>query len=505
MATENKTKENRPQAAAKKRRRKPGVPTLLVVFLLIIAIIFGGLVGFAIARSTDDSRAQLQMANDRIMELENTLTLIGFSSETDEVDEFIFDDSADIEGVEALAGEFGDETAGMWNDDSLLAGTLTEPAESVVVAEFDGGQLTSEEVIPEYNDQLTTQIFAGYNAEEISDSLLQEVLSYMVSDKIIEEKAKALGLTTLTAEDESAIAAEAYEIYADQLAYYSAFVTEIGMTPEAINEAAAEYMETEEGISLESITQELKDTWWAQKFYDYTVQGVTVTDEEVKAEYDALLASQKENFTAYPEEYEYAHTNNDLLLYNPEGYRAVKHILIPFTNVEDEAAATDLMDQIAQLDPSQDAETIMQYQSQLDAIYASLEATADEVLNKLNAGESFDSLIHAYGADDGMAMEPMHSKGYYISSNSFLWSNEFVEGAMMLEKVGDISAPVRSSYGVHIIQYVADVKAGEVPFAEVQAQMKEEVLAMAQADYYEDQRALWLQSANVQYYPERLQ
>lgn len=505
MTTEKTGKENRGQSQTKKRRRKPGVPTLLVVFLLIIAVIFGGLAGFAIARSTDNSRMQLQLANDRIVELENTLTLIGFSSDTDDVDEFIFDDSGFSDSVDDLSNNFSDDDGGVWNDASLLAGTLTEPAETVVVAEFDGGQLTSDEVIPEYNDQLTTQIFAGYNAEDISDSLLQEVLSYMVSDKIIEEKAEALGLNTLTSEDEAAIAAEAYELYSEQLAYYSAFVSEDGMTPEAINEAAAEYLKTEEGISLESITQELKETWWAQKFYDYTVQNVTVSDEDVKAEYDALLAEQKENFTAYPEEFEYAHISGDILLYRLEGYRAVKHILIPFTNTEDEAAATDLMDQISQLDPSQDAETIMQYQAELDALYAPLETTAEEILNKISNGESFDTLIHTYGSDEGMETEPVHSEGYYVSSNTFLWSDEFIEGSMMLEKVGDISSPVRSSYGVHIIKYESDVAAGEVPLEEVKTQLQEETLSLAQSDYYEEQRALWLQSANVKYYPERLQ
>lgn len=505
MATEKKTTENRAQSTAKKRRRKPGVPTLLVIFLLIIAIIFGGLLGFAVARSTDDNSAQLQAANERIIELENTLTLIGFSAETDNVNEFIFDDSPVGDGLDDLSGNFGDNVAAMWNDDSLLAGTLTAPAETVVVAEFDGGQLTSDEVIPEYNDQLTTQIFAGYNAADIADSLLQEVLSYMVSDKIIAEKAEALGLTKLTSEDEADIAQEAYDIYSEQMAYYSAFVTEPGMTPEAINDAAAKYMKEEEGITLESITTELKETWWAQKFYDYTVQNVTVTEEEVKAEYDAMLAAQKENFTAYPEEFEYANTNGDTILYNLDGYRAVKHILIPFSNVEDEAAATDLLDQIAQLDPSQDAESIMQYQSQLDELYAPLEVTAEAVISQLQDGESFDSLIHTYGADEAMESEPLHSNGYYVSNTTSLWSDEFIEGSMMLEKVGDISSPVRSSYGVHIIQYAADVKPGEVAYADVQSQIREDVLAMAKADYYEEQRALWLQTANAKYYPERLQ
>lgn len=158
----------------------------------------------------------------------------------------------------------------------------------------------SDEVIPEYNDQLTTQIFAGYNAEDISDSILQEVLSYMVSDKLIAVKAQELNLDELTDEDLAAIDAEANRIYNEQLSYYVDFVTEPGMSEDEINAAAAQYMESEEGVTLESITNELKETWWAQKFYDYTVKDVTVTDEEVQAHYNEPPGLSKDYLCRIP-------------------------------------------------------------------------------------------------------------------------------------------------------------------------------------------------------------
>ena len=508
MATNTKTTETRPQSAApKKRRRKRGVPTLLVIILLIIAILIGGLLGFAIARNTDTSRAQLQEANARIMELENTLTLIGFSTDTDNVDEFIFDDTGESDGLADLSGgDTGDDSGAFWSDDTLLDGTLTEPSEPVVVAEFDGGTLTSDEVIPEYNDQLTTQIFAGYSADEIADTLLQQVMSYLVSDKIIATMAQEQGLDQLTDEDRAEIDAEANEIYNDQLDYYTAFVdAQDGMTDEEIRAAAAELMESEEGSTLESITQELEETWWMQKFYDETVKDVTVTDEEVQAHYDEILADQRETFTAYPEEFEYAHINGDTVLYNLDGYRGVRHILIPFSSIDDEAAATDLLDQIAQLDPETDSETILQYQSQLDALYAPLETTAQEILDRLQAGESFETLMDEYGGDDAMDDEPLHSEGYYVSSNTLLWSDEFVEGCMMLEQVGDVSTPVRSSSGIHIIEYTMNVTPGEVSLEDAYDAIRQETLELKQSDYYEEQRQAWLEAANVTYYPERLQ
>ena len=114
-------------------------------------------------------------------------------------------------------------------------------------------------------------------------------------------------------DDLAAIDEEANRIYNEQLSYYIDFVTEPGMSEDEINAAAAQYMESEEGVTLESITNELKETWWAQKFYDYTVKDVTVTDEEVQAHYNDLLASQKTTFAEYPEDFEYAHINGCLL------------------------------------------------------------------------------------------------------------------------------------------------------------------------------------------------
>ena len=510
MATNKKSNENRPQSAPKKRRRKRGVPTLLVIILLIIAFLMGGVLGFAIARNTDTSREQLQTANARIVELENTLTLIGFSTDEDDPEKWVFDDSGESDGLGELSGDignddFGDDLSNLWNDDTLLSGTLTEPSESVVVAEFDGGQLMSDEVIPEYNDQLTTQIFAGYSADDISDSLLQQVLSYMVSDKIIAVKAKEMGLDQLTDEDLAQINEEANEIYNDQISYYTDFVTQPGMSSEEITEAAAKYMEEEEGTTLDSITAELKETWWIQKYYDAVVKDVTVSDEEIQAHYNEILADQKESFSAYPDEYEYAHINGETILYNPEGYRAVRHILIGFDSEEDAAAVTDLMDQLDQLDPATDAATIESYESQLDALFAPLEATAQEVLEKLAGGQSFESLMDEYGQDETMKAEPLRSEGYYVSANTGLWSAEFIEGSMILEKPGDISAPLRSSSGLHLVEYIGDVTAGEVPFADVYDEMAAETLSEKQSNYYEEQRAALLESSNVKYYPERLQ
>ncbi len=480
----------------RRNRRKPGVPVLLAIVLVIMALLMGALGGFVVARKTDPHVHELQAAKDRVTELENTLTLIGYPLE-DDVDpqQWLYDNTADDTALEDLTGAGWDEDADeLWTEDSLLTGTLPEDGDPVVVAEFEGGELLSTEVIPAYNDQLTTQIFAGHDANEVAEATLSEVMSSLAADKIIAARARELGLTELTEEDLAEIDRQAAENYETQLSDYIAFVSDGKQS----RESAAKQLAEESGVTLESITQSLKDSWWTRKFYDHVTKDVTVTDEEVQACYDALLAGQKETFTTYPEEFEYAHQLGQLIVYRPEGYRAVRDILIPFASDEDGETAAALTEQI-ELGTAEDGA-----QEQLTALYAPLEQTAQKAQDKLAAGADFAELMDEFGCDAALRDEPMRSEGYYVSDHSYINSVEYVEGSMMLEQPGQVSAPLRSAFGVHLVQYIGDVTPGEVPLADVIDAVREEALKQKRDAYYDQQRQAMLEEANVKYYPERL-
>ena len=489
----------------KRRRRRGGVPTALVVLLLVIAIVMGGLFGFVIARRTAPVDDRLQKANERIIELENTLILSGFPMDENPED-WVFDDTGDSNPADDLAGVSPDADEDVWTEDeTLLTGTLTDNGDPVVVAEFDGGQLLSTEVIPEFNDQLTTQIFDGYSAEEVSDSVLQTVLSDMVARKLVEQKAAELGLDKLTAEDEQAIQAAAQADYRSEIGYYTALVDREGLSPEEITAAAEQYMRDEAHVTLESIAAELKAALPAQHYREHVVEGIEVTDADIQAHYDERLAEQRASFTEYPEEYEYAHTEGDVILYNPEGYRAVLDLLLPF---EDEASAdraAGLCARLEELDPMEDSGKIQEIEAELNPLFAPLEEKANEIIEKLKAGESFNTLLEQYGADELMASEPLRSEGYYISDDTYLFSGEFIQGSMILERPGQVSSPLRSASGLHLVEYLRDVTPGEVPLTDVYDAMKAETLQAAQDVAYDEHIANLLDAANVKYYPERLQ
>ncbi len=493
----------------RKHRRRGGVPTALVVVLLVISLVMGGFAGFVIARRTSPVDDRLQRANERIIELENTLIMSGYPMDGEGGEDWAFDDTAaSINPAMDLAGAavaLAEEDTVWSENETLLNGTLSESGDPVVVAEFDGGQLMSTEVIPEFNDQLTTQIFSGYSADEVSDSVLQSVLTELTAKKLVETRAAELGLDKLTDEEEQAIQAQAQAEYKSQIAYYTAFVDKTGKTPEQIDADAEQYMREDAHVTVESIAARLRGELPAKKYRDYVCKDITVTDEEVQAHYDERLAEQKESFTQYPEEYEYAHIDGQTILYNPEGYRAVRNLLLPFETEEDAEKAAALFDQLEPLDPLEDADRINAIDAELAPLFAPLEQKAAEIVEKLKNGARFSDLLEQYGEDAAMAAEPLRSQGYYISDHSYLFSTEFVQGAMILETPGQVSAPLRSVNGLHLVEYLRNVTPGEVPLADVADAMRAEALKTRQDAYYEEHVDNLLDQANVKYYPERLQ
>ena len=499
---------NRPERAnhrPRRRRRPRGVPKVLVAFLLIIALFFGGLMGFVVANKTNTYREQLDVAQERITELENLLTMMGFSEGVSDPDDFVFDDSDASDELGDLAGASGDNSSVLWNEDGLVSGMLESTGEPVVVAEFNGGELLSTEVIEPSNDQLATEAFGFGDAEADSAETLQTVMATLVADKISYLKAQELGLTELTAADMAALTAEMQLYYEEQKAFYRDTVNVTGMTAEEADAAVEQYLREEIGITLEALVAEEKENYWRVKLFNEVTNAEAATEEEIQAAYDALLADQKARFTAEQDEYEFAIMSGETIAYNLEGYRFVKHILLTFDDPADAIAVEDLYAQIAELNPDTDFEQITALQEELNGYYAELDAKADAIIAELNAGADFDAMVAQHGQDEGMAYEPTKSTGYTISANSLRFSTDFVEGCMMLENVGDVSVPVHTVSGVHIIKYIGDVTPGEVSIDAVRATLEAEVLADKQELSYINQEAQWITDANVKYYPERLQ
>ena len=150
------------------------------------------------------------------------------------------------------------------------------------------------------------------------------------------------------------------------------------------------------------------------------------------------------------------------------------------------------------------AELESQLASAKEAAYAAIQPTVDEVLEKISAGEDFDALIEQYGQDPGMQSSPAKEDGYPVSADSTNWVTEFRDAAMALENVGDVSEPVRSEYGIHIIKYVSDAAEGEVGLDAVREALESELLTQKQDEAYNAAVEAWVEEADAKIYKDRM-
>jgi len=489
---------------AKRRKKRRGVPVIAVIFLLIIALLFGVVLGYSYGRSTSSQR--LEAANDQIDEL--TGMVVEASGE--EID--VFTESVSAENAAALSelsGEASEPEAntqtGAMMSGEAFGSEQAVPTEDVIVAEYKGGKLTGLEVGEEYNRQMTSFVFAGFDEEEVAATLLEDVMQGMVSDRVLKAEAKKLGLLELSSADKGLIEAEARSSYNEQVDYYRSAVRREGMSEDEVTAAAEAALEQQEGVTYDSVYADLESGWWSQKLYDHVIADVTVDSAAVLALYQDRLAEQKENFTANPDGYEYAQKNGEIILYNLPGYRAVKLLQLNFEDEGAIEAVAELKEELSGLNPQSDTARISEIQNQLNAFYASPDARAKTVQDKLAAGEDFDTLLRQYGADIGMMTPLLRESGYFVSTESLLWDPELITAAMALQNPGEVSPAVRVGDGVCILCYVGEVAAGEVDLDEVTAALTEEALLSAQLEAYEAQVNAWITAADAKYYPERMQ
>ncbi len=351
---------------------------LAAVVLLAFALLFGIVLGYAVGRSAgirQASQAGAQpdalntlapqdaaMPSAEQIEAENAAALSALSGEDGQTD----GDSALLMGIE----DFGTESGA----------SVPAEGEGEVVAEFNGGQLYSGEVLEEYNAELARYVFEGYSEADVSQGLLDEVLENMVAERVLELHAQDLGLYELTAEDEAQIAAQAQQDYEEQVRYYRSLVRTEGMSDEETEAAAREELLANEGVSLETLEADINAGWWMEKLYDALVADVTIGSSEIVTAYNEALADQKERFLASAEDYEAAQVGGDVIVYNLPGYRRVKMVGLSFDSFDSMTAVDGLNTQLAALDASADAEQIAELQAQLDAYYAPLEERADALL-----------------------------------------------------------------------------------------------------------------------------
>ena len=382
----------------------------------------------------------------------------------------------------------------------------------------------------EYETYLATlsSYYTGYGYDVSGPDTLAMLKKYALQTgleyAVMNLKVSELGLEMTEEEKADAIAdakAQWDAVVADGMAYY-------GITEESTEEERAATLVsvlaeleskgyTEEGYQADALVYGAYD-----KVYDQVTKDVTVTDEDVVEYYNSLVETDKAIYENDAAAYEQTMYTNELyamygmteyitgIYYKPDGYRLVTHILL--------AADEELLAAYAELQAAYEEQqntleeggevtetliTAEEVENARLAILADVQPKVDEINQKLADGATFAELILEYTTDPGMADEASIAAGYEVHMDSINWTIPFRDQSFTVDNIGDVTEPVVTDYGVHIIQYVADVPGGAMELSdEMHAYFKEMLLAGAKDEVYYATLEQWMVEATPVYSAE---
>ncbi|MGN0185446.1 MAG: peptidylprolyl isomerase [Aristaeellaceae bacterium] len=333
---------------------------------------------------------------------------------------------------------------------ALLMGMTAFAAEGddPVLFTFNGTEVYQSEVI---------RCAAAYGQAQLisSDTAYDEAIEYMIVNQLVPEaRAAELGLDQFTDEELAEINAEAADYYEQQL---DAYVEGMGANlsdseKEGFREELRAYW-NEMGTTVESAQETHRFNKVKARLLE--TMDVEISDEEIAQVYEEQVQKDedffKDNILAY--EYFTEYLNSDVW-YVPEGYRGVLQILL----YADEALTDAYEEAVSAGEGVEEA---------AQAIIASKQSTIDAIYARLDAGEDFVSVMLDYTQDPGMDDDRI-ANGYPVHVKSTVWGKEFSAGAFSeeMQQVGDVSQPIASKYGVHILYYLRDIPGGRIAMDE---------------------------------------
>lgn len=430
------------------------------------------------------------------MTLVMCLSMAAFAEETDK-DALIAELTAQVEELTAQVAE------------------LTARLEATnYVAAFDGGHVTVDEAMAEFEYVEYMFSMYGYTMDGYEDMYKQDIATTMVQDKIVQFKANELGLSTPDPEEEAELRLSAEENLNMYIETYRADFEAEGKDETAVLADTVQFL-AENGINSEMLYEQELTYFAANALYEHVVGDIDLTDDELKAEFDSLVAADSENYAdAYY--YENALMSGSPVYWHPDGFRNVRQVLVAFDDDQsvryDEITGriagyeAELTAEPAEGEEARAAEDIeadiAAANAELDQLYAELMPAADEVTAKFAEGTSIDELISVYGGDPGSINDDGTTNTYAVSAESASYDQAFVDAAMSVEEIGGLSEPHRGMYGLYIVYYDSDVTPGAVDYDTVKDDLYYTTLENRRAEAYDAQIEAWCEELNVVYYME---
>ena len=288
--------------------------------------------------------------------------------------------------------------------------------------------------------------------QQLADSVLEHFISLGVRENLLREAGQAdLDAQTQLLLDEQA--RQAYEAAWQQL---SAAIRE--ESPDVSDEQIDAFL-SDMGCTQDAYRQEMELALKNQRLLDLYCGEITLSDAEASEYYEQQFVSvcrdrYEGNIPLFEQE---VLVDGGISYYIPQGYLRIKHIVM--------ALPEDMADRLSALQSGAPAISQSEWQALLDAAGEVMKPKTDAIYQALASGESFESQMKLYSYDTGVAPE---DAGYLIHADSGLWDDGFLKAAMALEHPGDVSEPVVTAAGIHIILYAGDEPAGPLALTQEQ-------------------------------------
>jgi peptidyl-prolyl cis-trans isomerase D len=374
----------------------------------------------------------------------------------------------------------------LWGIQEYL-GIGSEP----LAATVNGTEITERNLDTQFQNfrqQLRERMGGAYRPELFDDKTMRrEVLNRMVRDELIEQASHEMGLRVSDIEVQSALLG-IQEFHKDGRFDQKTFETRVryqGLTPAGFMErvrkmllsqqliqvvSASTFMtEHEKNQAYRLMNQTREFSYFVVPAADYLVdtpisddkiesyysehQAEFAVPERVKLSYIHLDAKSAGSTLEVSEDQLRSFYDDNQDMFGLPEQRRVSHILIQLAEESDEATVS--------------------------AAKAKIEALGE----RLAQGEDFNELAKSQSQDPGSA-EKGGDLGYFSKGMGMM--DPAFELATFALQPGQISEPVRSSFGYHLIKLV-DIRSGEVkPFEEAKAEV-EKAYRMAEGErlYYE--------------------
>lgn len=422
---------------------------------------------------------------------------------------------------------------------ALCLTTLAEPVQNDPVV-VRVGQFSYPLSVVQGSLDSALDVASLFSGEAVTDedrqAGVQVAIDKFVNLGIIESRLKEKGKDDFT-EDEQEIMKAAAQAKYEEL-WQSLYQRASKSNEEVSEEDITGWLEGE-GYTVEAIYDEYMVSERNHRAIELFCQDVTLTQAQVDAYYEEQFVGPdreryKDNVERFEEEIV---ASNNEAFYIPEGYRYIRQITLDYPKsvtasakaqekrMQDAVTALakrfqklavaattaegwdDLKDLRAEYDAANEvvAETQTAWMEKIKVgAQPVLQETFDAIAEQYAAGIDFKSLIEKYSSDK--TDMNLSKNGYLFHPDSATWPEVFKEAAMKLEKPGDISQPVYSETGVHILYYAGEAPAGD----HVLTEEEREQLNASALQYYQNERLLelcaqWKDDYDIETHPELLE